>query len=87
MKIEEYYATLKNGSCGKLFFSKESYQNIEEVLSSNPVYGCSLGTSIYLDKLPKEYSEEEMEKAGYSRLVRVEKTTTTIKRETIFIVK
>ena len=83
-KIEEYYATLKNGDCSKIFFSKETYQNIGEVLYSNPVYGYNMGASIYLDKSVKDYSEEEMKKAGYFRLVKVEKVTTTIETEIVW---
>ena len=84
---EEYYGTLENGDCGKIFYENNSAEETSKIIlsSTEPIYGHRVGSYIYLiDIKGKKYSEEDLHKAGFSRLVRMNKVIRTIEQEKIW---
>ena len=85
MKTEEYIGTLSCGRSGKIIFDKAAYSNINEIMKSKtPVYGGWGAHFIRLIYNENEFSEQEMIKAGYYRLIKIVKITTTVEQEEIW---
>ena len=85
---EEYYGTLSTGSKGKINLSGElNSKELEKMIKEKKlIYGYSFGESIYIEK--KDYlgiyPEEDCNSTGFYRLVKIEKVTTIIEKETIW---
>lgn len=79
----EYIGFLSNGLCGRIAFD-DNFKSIDDVLSKDEVYGFLAQGTLFLDYVVNhKYTKEQMEEAGFLKLVSIKKQVQISYAETI----